>query len=313
MKEKDLIRFMDRMIEERKAEYALGTAHIYQASRNALSAFLKAHDIPFKRVRPELLKQFERFLRRRGNSWNTVSTYMRALRAGYNRGVKGRPGYVTGLFDKVYTGTRSDVKRAVDARTVGRMIRMSGCPDESASAKAVDWFVLMFMLRGIPFVDLAHLRRSNLDKGVLTYCRHKTGQEVSISVPREAMEIINRRMVENCHPSYLLPILGQPRTRKRHTKKALTPYQEYQYALRNLNRRLERVSVDLRLGGRLSSYTARHTWATIAFHQETPVGVISRGLGHSSVKVTETYLKPFGDREVDRTNRKILNYVLSAV
>ena len=313
MKEKDLIRFMDRMIEERKAEYALGTAHIYQASRNALSAFLKAHDIPFKRVRPELLKQFERFLRRRGNSWNTVSTYMRALRAGYNRGMKGRPGYVTGLFDKVYTGTRSDVKRAVDARTVGRMIRMSGCPDESASAKAVDWFVLMFMLRGIPFVDLAHLRRSNLDKGVLTYCRHKTGQEVSISVPREAMEIINRRMVENCHPSYLLPILGQPRTRKRHTKKALTPYQEYQYALRNLNRRLERVSVDLRLGGRLSSYTARHTWATIAFHQETPVGVISRGLGHSSVKVTETYLKPFGDKEVDRTNRKILNYVLSAV
>ena len=81
MKEKDLIRFMDRMIEERKAEYALGTAHIYQASRNALSAFLKAHDIPFKRVRPELLKQFERFLRRRGNSWNTVSTYMRVLRA----------------------------------------------------------------------------------------------------------------------------------------------------------------------------------------------------------------------------------------
>lgn len=61
------------------------------------------------------------------------------------------------------------------------------------------------------------------------------------------------------------------------------------------------------------TYTARHTWATIAFHQETPVGVISRGLGHSSVKVTETYLKPFGDREVDRTNRKILNYVLSAV
>ena len=61
------------------------------------------------------------------------------------------------------------------------------------------------------------------------------------------------------------------------------------------------------------TYCSRHTWATIAFHQETPVGVISRGLGHSSVKVTETYLKPFGDKEVDRTNRKILNYVLNAV
>ena len=61
------------------------------------------------------------------------------------------------------------------------------------------------------------------------------------------------------------------------------------------------------------TYSARHTWATVAFHQETPVGVISRALGHSSVKVTETYLKPFGDREVDRTNRKIIRYVLNAV
>ncbi|MCS2614661.1 integrase [Bacteroides fragilis] len=61
------------------------------------------------------------------------------------------------------------------------------------------------------------------------------------------------------------------------------------------------------------TYTARHTWATVAFHQETPVGVISCALGHSSVKVTETYLKPFGDREVDRTNRKIIRYVLNAV
>ena len=107
MKEKDLIRFMDRMIEERKAEYALGTAHIYQASRNALSAFLKAHDIPFKRVRPELLKQFERFLRRRGNSWNTVSTYMRVLRAVYNRAVDRRLApHVPHLFKAVY---RADV------------------------------------------------------------------------------------------------------------------------------------------------------------------------------------------------------------
>ena len=313
MKKESFTSFMKQVAVDLQQSGNLGTAHVYRSSLNAILTFQGSGCLSFPEITPEWLKHFEGSLRARGCSWNTVSTYMRALRAGYNRGMKGRPGYVTGLFDKVYTGTRSDVKRAVDARTVGRMIRMSGCPDESASAKAVDWFVLMFMLRGIPFVDLAHLRRSNLDKGVLTYCRHKTGQEVSISVPREAMEIINRRMVENCHPSYLLPILGQPRTRKRHTKKALTPYQEYQYALRNLNRRLERVSVDLRLGGRLSSYTARHTWATIAFHQETPVGVISRGLGHSSVKVTETYLKPFGDKEVDRTNRKILNYVLNAV
>lgn len=305
--------FMISEIERLKEEGREPALRIYHNMLRTLRESAGKEEIGFEEVSPVFLDKYEHWLLGKRLSWNTVSTYMRALRAGYNRGMKGRPGYVTGLFDKVYTGTRSDVKRAVSPGTVGRMIRMAGHPDGDASGKAVDWFVLMFMLRGIPFVDLAHLRRNNLDKGVLTYCRHKTGQEVTITVPHEAMEIINRRMAENCHPSYLLPILGQPRTRKRHTKKNPTPYQEYQCALRNLNRQLERVSVELKLGGRLSSYTARHTWATVAFHQETPVGVISRALGHSSVKVTETYLKPFGDREVDRTNRKIIRYVLNAV
>ena len=305
--------FIISEIDRFKEEGREPARRIYHNMLRTLKESSGKEEVGFEEVTPVLLERYERWLLGKRLSWNTVSTYMRALRAAYNRGMKGYPGYVLGLFDKVYTGTRSDVKRAVSPGTVKRMIQVARQADNLDCGKAIDWFVLMFMLRGIPFVDLAHLRRNNLDKGVLTYCRHKTGQEVTITVPHEAMEIINRRMAENCHPSYLLPILGQPRTRKRHTKKNPTPYQEYQCALRNLNRQLERVSVELKLGGRLSSYTARHTWATVAFHQETPVGVISRALGHSSVKVTETYLKPFGDREVDRTNRKIIRYVLNAV
>lgn len=150
MKEKDLIRFMDRMIEERKAEYALGTAHIYQASRNALSAFLKAHDIPFKRVRPELLKQFERFLRRRGNSWNTVSTYMRVLRAVYNRAVDRRLApHVPHLFKAVYTGTQADIKRALKAEEMGQLLDTKCTRKQSELLqKTHHLFVLMFLLRG---------------------------------------------------------------------------------------------------------------------------------------------------------------------
>ena len=146
MKEKDLIRFMDRMIEERKAEYALGTAHIYQASRNALSAFLKAHDIPFKRVRPELLKQFERFLRRRGNSWNTVSTYMRVLRAVYNRAVDRRLApHVPHLFKAVYTGTQADIKRALKAEEMGQLLDTKCTRKQSELLqKTHHLFVLMF-------------------------------------------------------------------------------------------------------------------------------------------------------------------------
>ena len=181
--------FMISEIERFREEGRESARRIYHNMLRLLRESAGKEEIGFEEVTPVFLGKYEHWLLGKRLSWNTVSTYMRALRAGYNRGMKGRPGYVTGLFDKVYTGTRSDVKRAVDARTVGRMIRMSGCPDESASAKAVDWFVLMFMLRGIPFVDLAHLRRSNLDKGVLTYCRHKTGQEVSITVPLSLIHI----------------------------------------------------------------------------------------------------------------------------
>lgn len=204
--------FMISEIERLKEEGREPARRIYHNMLRTLRESAGKEEIGFEEVSPVFLDKYEHWLLGKRLSWNTVSTYMRALRAGYNRGMKGRPGYVTGLFDKVYTGTRSDVKRAVSPGTVGRMIRMAGHPNGNASGKAVDWFVLMFMLRGIPFVDLAHLRRNNLDKGVLTYCRHKTGQEVTITVPHEAMEIINRRMAENCHPSYLLPILGQPRT-----------------------------------------------------------------------------------------------------
>ena len=157
--------FMISEIERLREEGREPARRIYHNMLRTLRESAGKEEIGFEEVTPVFLGKYEHWLLGKRLSWNTVSTYMRALRAGYNRGMKGRPGYVTGLFDKVYTGTRSDVKRAVDARTVGRMIRMSGCPDESASAKAVDWFVLMFMLRGIPFVDLAHLRRSNLDKG----------------------------------------------------------------------------------------------------------------------------------------------------
>ena len=152
--------FMISEIERLREEGREPARRIYHNMLRTLRESAGKEEIGFEEVTPVFLGKYEHWLLGKRLSWNTVSTYMRALRAGYNRGMKGRPGYVTGLFDKVYTGTRSDVKRAVDARTVGRMIRMSGCPDESASAKAVDWFVLMFMLRGIPFVDLAHLRRS---------------------------------------------------------------------------------------------------------------------------------------------------------
>ena len=128
--------FMISEIERLKEEGREPARRIYHNMLRTLRESAGKEEIGFEEVSPVFLDKYEHWLLGKRLSWNTVSTYMRALRAGYNRGMKGRPGYVTGLFDKVYTGTRSDVKRAVSPGTVGRMIRMAG---EDAVALGTDF------------------------------------------------------------------------------------------------------------------------------------------------------------------------------
>ena len=117
---------MDSIISEQKAGNFLGTAHIYQASLNAFGAFTGSKNILFRQMTPALLKRFEHYLRLRGNSWNTVSTYMRALRAVYNRAVDRQLApYSPRLFKPVYTGTQADVKRSLKAEEMGLLLQMN--------------------------------------------------------------------------------------------------------------------------------------------------------------------------------------------
>ena len=146
---------MDSIISEQKAGNFLGTAHIYQASLNAFGAFTGSKNILFRQMTPALLKRFEHYLRLRGNSWNTVSTYMRALRAVYNRAVDRQLApYSPRLFKPVYTGTQADVKRSLKAEEMGLLLQMNHTAQHpEAICRAHKMFVLMFLLRGLPFVD----------------------------------------------------------------------------------------------------------------------------------------------------------------
>ena len=168
-----------------------------------------------------------------------------------------------------------------------------------------EWFALMFLLRGIPFVDLAHLRKCDFGGGVITYHRHKTRKELTVSVPDEAMEIIRRKMDKTSSP-YLFPILDGAASGKE-------AYKNYQSALRKLNHRLSEIAKKMELDVKLSSYVARHTWATTAYHQRLPIGIISGALGHSSIKVTESYLKPFDNNELGNANLRIISYIKGSV
>ena len=304
-----VVAFMKQVAKELQMEGNFGTAHVYRSSLNAIIAYRGKGDFTFHEVTPEWLKGFEIHLRGRGCSWNTVSTYLRTFRAVYNRAVDCRGAvYVPHLFRSVYTGTRADRKRALDTEDIQKVF--TKLPQSSAVTsdmrRTQELFVLMFLLRGLPFVDLAYLRKSDLHDNVITYRRRKTGRPLSVTLTREAMVLLKRYMNRDSSSPYLFSLLES----REGTKEA---YREYQLALRSFNQQLLLLGQLLGLGDRLSSYTARHTWATTAYYCEIHPGIISEAMGHSSITVTETYLKPFRNKKIDEANQLVTDFVKRTV
>ena len=304
MKKEDLISFMKQVTTDLQERGNLGTAHVYKSTLNAILTFQGSRMFMFRQLTPEWVKRFEISLRERGCSWNTVSTYLRTLRAVYNRAVDQRKAaYVPHLFRSVYTGTRADHQRALDGEDMKKVFnRLPKSSVAPAVSTTQDLFILMFLLRGLPFVDLAYLRKSDLQGNVITYRRRKTGRSLSVTLTTEAMLLLQQHMNRDANSPYLFPILRS----KEGTQEA---YHEYQLALREFNYQLEILGKLLGLEGKLSSYAARHTWATTAYYCEVHPGIISEAMGHSSITVTETYLKPFHSKKIDDANRRIIDFV----
>lgn len=303
-----VVDFMTQVADELQMEGSFGTAHVYKSSLNAIVTYSGNEDFTFYEITPEWLKGFEIHLRGRGCSWNTVSTYLRTFRAVYNRAVDSSAApYVPRLFRTVYTGTCADRKRSLGAEDMKKVFTKMRTSAVSPDMQRIrDLFILMFLLRGLPFVDLAYLRKSDLHDNVITYRRRKTGRPLAVTLTPEAMVILKKYMSRDSSSPYLFPILNS----REGTKEA---YREYQLALRNFNRQLILLGEILGLGDRLSSYTARHTWATTAYYCEIHPGIISEAMGHSSITVTETYLKPFRNKKIDDANQQVVNFVRQSI
>ena len=251
---------------------------------------------------PERLKEYEDWLAGQQSSPNTISTYMRTLQAVYNRWMSpGIEGYNPVLFKDVYTKVESRTKRALTAEQMEQLRNTDFSVLTLRQQQVLTYFLLMFMLRGMPFIDLAHLRKSDLRNRRITYRRHKTGKLMVVDVPPDAMRLLQKYR-DKTDSEYLLPLLHGGLFMEEH-------HHRYQETLRHFNRELARLMKQLLPGVSVSSYTARHTWATLAYHSGVPVGLISQSLGHSSIRVTMTYLKPFDAEVIDRINRQVISLV----
>lgn len=307
MKQESFTGFMTEVIKDLRQEGRFSTAHIYKYALRAVTEYVGGGEIFFSALSRRWLKRFQCHLEERQRRYNTISTYVRVLRAVYNRAVDCgvTPGEFR-LFAGMKAGVASEHKLALSAEQMGKLVDDSRCSiSDNGLLEAQDYLLLMLLLQGMPFADLAHLRKVDLKDGLLVCRRRKTGNELCVRVVPEAMRLIDRHRSENSSSPYLLDILSG----KLEGEKA---FEEYGGKLRILNRNLARLSVFCGLKDvRVSSYTARHTWATLAKYCEVPEEVISEGLGHSSLEVTRTYLKSFEGDELAKANQVVINYIYS--
>lgn len=307
----DLRLYIPEVIGMLKREGKFPAMHVYACTLRSYEKFCAEERHPKNTTAslsmqeiftPERLKEYEDWLAGQQSSPNTISTYMRTLQAVYNRWMSpGIEGYNPVLFKDVYTKVESRTKRALTAEQMEQLRNTDFSVLILRQQQVLTYFLLMFMLRGMPFIDLAHLRKSDLRNRRITYRRHKTGKLMVVDVPPDAMRLLQKYR-DKTDSEYLFPLLHGGLFMEEH-------HHRYQETLRHFNRELARLMKQLLPGVSVSSYTARHTWATLAYHSGVPVGLISQSLGHSSIRVTMTYLKPFDAEVIDRINRQVISLV----
>lgn len=307
----DLRLYIPEVIGMLKREGKFPAMHVYACTLRSYEKFCAEERHPKNTTAslsmqeiftPERLKEYEDWLAGQQSSPNTISTYMRTLQAVYNRWMSpGIEGYNPVLFKDVYTKVESRTKRALTAEQMEQLRNTDFSVLTLRQQQVLTYFLLMFMLRGMPFIDLAHLRKSDLRNRRITYRWHKTGKLMVVDVPPDAMRLLQKYR-DKTDSEYLFPLLHGGLFMEEH-------HHRYQETLRHFNRELARLMKQLLPGVSVSSYTARHTWATLAYHSGVPVGLISQSLGHSSIRVTMTYLKPFDAEVIDRINRQVISLV----
>lgn len=285
-----ILRYIDTQIERKKKLKKEGTAAAYKSTRSSLAKFLDGSDIRMPEIDLRFIRRYEDFLYNNGVAENTVSYYLRNLRTLYNQAVvDGYHPHGEYPFVKAQTRPAKTVKRALSREDLQALANLK-LEDAPELKFARDLYLFSFYAQGMAFVDIVLLKKSDIYNGVLTYSRHKSKQFIRIAVTPQMQELMDKYETEG---KYVFTIIRD---------NSSSEYTQYRLALGRINRHLKRIAAMIDVKIPLTTYTARHTWATLARDCGAPVSVISAGLGHTSEEMTRIYLKEFDVSQLDKVN-----------
>ena len=291
--------FLHEQVVKKEQMQRQGTAHTYRSAYNRFKVFREDVDLTFDELTPDMVERYEAWLINRRLKQNSICCYLRTLNTLLAKAAEEGLLANQNLFSRVRLSYVKTTKRAISEREL-KVIANLQLPGESTIALARDIFMFSFYMRGMPFVDIAYLRKTDLKNGMLTYCRKKTNQCLMVEWERAQQKIVDRYAHQTKGISYLLPIIK---------KEDGTEYQQYQRMQININRALKRIGEMIGLKMPLTTYVARHTWASVARDMNIPISIISEGMGHNSIKTTQVYLNSIDTSRINEANKRIIRRI----
>ncbi len=293
--------FSEQLIRELHQINKTGNALIYQTASNRLLNYCKNDKLSFKDINYTFLENFKRQLITENVRQNSISNYLRTIRAIYNRAIKAR------LIDRSYypfneltIKSERTAKRAVLINDIKKLYNLD-LKEKSREWHARNYFFLSFSLIGISFSDMAYLKPSNIIHGRLVYKRRKTHKDYSIKLTALAQSVLNHYNSEK----YLLPILPNAIIEDSLLAKKLI-----RQWIKTTNKWMNNLGEKCDLSEPLTTYVARHTWATTAKRLGYSNELIAEAMGHEyGNKITNIYLDNFDQAVIDELTEKVTGLV----
>lgn len=282
-----------------------GTAAAYHSTLASLVKYIatfcpRRTDIRLSEIDSHFVDSYERFLYHQGMVDNTISYYLRNFRTFYNRAVRDIQGLKDlNPFKYVHTRPCRTIKRALTKQNI-QDIACCSFNERPSVEFSRDLYLFSFYAQGMSFVDIVFLKHENIQAGVLSYQRHKSKQLIHVLVTSQLQRLIDKY---SSGSGFIFPIIDPT--------SSVPHYKQYRLGLARINRHLSYIAARLSIDVPLTTYTARHTWATLAHYCGAPVSVISAGLGHTSEEITRIYLKEFDVNVLAEVNRNVSKLIQS--
>ena len=301
--------YLDLFITQLKDENRLGYAESFRGLKSSLLLYCKSLDIKFSAIDHQWLKGYELHLKKGGKAKNTIGIRFRSLRALYNKAIADEvvkkdyypfDNFKVSQFHeqtKKRAITREDIKRIIDLDL--RTITNYRSPYLELGR---DLFIFSYLSCGINLADMARIRYSDIFNGRLEYHRKKTNKLITCKLQEPALKIIDKYRKKKASPEdYIFPILD----RKVH-KTETQIRDKVRKANKATNKALHKIESKLGLPIDLTTYVARHSFATVLKRSGVSTSIISESLGHSSEKVTQYYLDSFENEQIDNAMMNLL-------